>query len=431
MGQREEQGGNAYEQSISSIDPAKRPITFARSESQRGYEYKISWGENSNRDVTGWMPPLPTGSSVKSWVEEVAYEAASMCGGDENVQRWILDIIDIDHDGYDLRLPVEPSWRALDINIANEIKALINKASEKHQTVRGNITLLKRRAMREKRLLGGREIMVAVMNSYGPLEKRNSINDLMQLKAPSIKTLEHFYIEWKDILIDIEEIDNVHEIKPILEQKLDESQLFDHELRTIDLWDLPDNEVYRTYISMIEKRIVKENKKSHDNKRKTTAKSATEQHNPPFGDDDRKERRTQPRREDLPPVRENIQKYEEQFEDVPQYPPVADKTANEREYIDPLTRFLSSGKGKGKSKGQRYNDFENPILKSPLLGTYIPPNRGRLDDELLRLSHKFGSCRDFVAGKCHRMNCRFPHLTREEMRSKERQTIQDNANADE
>ena len=89
------------------------------------------------------MPPLPTCSNVKSWVEEIAYEAACLCGGDENVQCWILDVIDIDHDGYDLRLPVEPSWRALDIGIADEIKMLVNKAGDKHQTVRGNITLLK------------------------------------------------------------------------------------------------------------------------------------------------------------------------------------------------------------------------------------------------------------------------------------------------
>ena len=409
-----------------------KPISFGRKSNYEIQKTTFPWEEYWKSNApTGWMPPFPSGNSVRSWVEEVAYEAANNCGGDENVQRWVLEVIDTDHDGYNLRLPSDSSWRALDINIADEIKSLVNKAGDKYQTVRGNLTLQKRKAMRERRILGGRELMVAVINSYGPFEKRNCINDLMQMKPPNVKSLEQFYIDWKDTLIDINERDHAHEIKAILEQKLDESQLFDHELRTIDLWDLPDDEVYRTYVKMIEKRIIKESRKTNDIKRKNTAKIASEQHNPISGDDDRRERRTQPRREDLPPVRENTQKYEEQFDDVPQHPPVANKIANEREYIDPLTRFLSSGKGKGKSKGQRYNDFENPILKSPLLGTYIPPNRGRLDDELLRLSHKFGSCRDFAAGKCHRMNCRFPHLTREEMRSKERQTIQDNANADE
>ena len=391
------------------LDPVNRPVTVARH-----CEYEISWGKDQNRNViTGWMPPLPTCSSVKSWVEEIAYEAACLCGGDENVQSWILDVIDIDHDGYDLRLPVEPSWRALDIGIADEIKMLVNKAGDKYQTVRGNITLLKRRAMRERRLLGGREMMVTVINSYGPLEKRNSINDLMQLKAPSIKTLEQFYIDWKDIMVDIDERDHVHEIKPILEQKLDESQLFDHELRTIDLWEIPDSDTYRTYIGLIKKRILKESRRVNENKRKTTVKTATEQHNAPAGDDDRKERKTQPtRRENLPPVRENQDDYDEQFE-------VAERPIQFREPNDPLSRFFGKGRGKGKNKGQRFSAFENPILKSPIISPHITPNRERLDDDLLNLSNQFGSCRDFLNGNCFRINCRFPHLTREELRSKQ------------
>ena len=95
-----------------------------------------------------------------------------------------------------------------------------------------------------------------------------------------------------------------------------------------------------------------------ENKRKTTAKTATEQHNTPVGDDDRKERKTQPiRRENFPPVRENQDNYDEQFE-------VAARPTQFREPNDPLSRFFSKGQGKGKSKGQRYSAFENPILKS-------------------------------------------------------------------
>ena len=394
-----------------------KPISFGRKSNYEIQKTTFPWEEYWKSNApTGWMPPFPSGNSVRSWVEEVAYEAANNCGGDENVQRWVLEVIDTDHNGYNLRLPSDSSWRALDINIADEIKSLVNKAGDKYQTVRGNLTLQKRKAMRERRILGGRELMVAVINSYGPFEKRNCINDLMQMKPPNVKSLEQFYIDWKDTLIDINERDHAHEIKAILEQKLDESQLFDHELRTIDLWDLPDDEVYRIYVKMIEKRIIKESRKTNDIKRKNTAKIASEQHNPISGDDDRRERRTQPRREDLPPVRENTQKYEEQFEDVPQYPPVP--------------RY-SKGKGKGKSKGKVYESPENPFLINPVLGTYRPPNRGGLDDELLLLCDRFRSCYDYANGDCRKYNCRFHHMTRDEMKSKSQPTAQNVQNASE
>ena len=402
---------------VPHTEPIDRPKMFGNDSLHSRDNSRINWGEFWKYNApSGWMPPFPTGNSVRSWIEEVAYEAAVKCGGDENVQKWVLEIMDIDSDGYNLSLPQEDSWRALDINIADEIKSIMNNAGDKYQTIRGNITLLKRRAMRERRILGGREIMTAVVKSYGTVEKRNSMNDLMLLKTPTIKTLEQFYIDWKDILIDVDERDQMHEIKVILEQKLDESTIFEHELRTIDLWDLPDDETYRTYTNMIEKRILKENKKMNEGKKKNTTKNASEQHNPISGDDDRRERRTQPRREDLPPVRENTQKYEEQFEDVPQYPPVP--------------RY-SKGKGKGKSKGKVYESPENPISINPVLGTYRPPNRGGLDDELLLLCDRFRSCYDYANGDCRKYNCRFHHMTRDEMKNKSQPTAQNVQNASE
>ena len=138
---------------------------------------------------------------------------------------------------------------------------------------------------------------------------------------------------------------------------------------------------------------------------------------------ERSARRSQQDVKNVPPVRENQDDYDEQFE-------VAERPIQFREPNDPLSRFFGKGRGKGKNKGQRFSAFENPILKSPIISPHITPNRERLDDDLLNLSNQFGSCRDFLNGNCFRINCRFPHLTREELRSKQQQLTQDSADAE-
>ena len=55
---------------------------------------------------------------------------------------------------------------------------LLTKTNEDNLAAKGNITLLKRQVMREHGILGGREMLKSIMNSFGPLERRNCMREL-------------------------------------------------------------------------------------------------------------------------------------------------------------------------------------------------------------------------------------------------------------
>ena len=64
--------------------------------------------------------------------------------------------------------------------------------------------------MKEKRVVGGRELLVCIINTFGNKTKRKGINDLINLQAPNEKTLEKFHMNWRDIMIDMEMYVNHH-----------------------------------------------------------------------------------------------------------------------------------------------------------------------------------------------------------------------------
>ena len=365
---------------------------------------------NYRKDTTptGWMPDLPANRNFHSWIEEVAYEAACNCGGDVSVQHWILEILDDAHDMSVFCLPMNKSWRELDLNIAEEVKFLLNKTSDDFANIRDKVSLLKRRAMREKRIIGGREMLLCMITSYGPIEKRNCIDELNALCVPSLKTLEKFYMDWQDIIIDFDEHEHVMELQRILERKLCDSEIFEYEMRAIDLWDITCDKVYMMYKSMIEKRILKESKRSSDNKRKPNNKMAPVQNNATRGANDRKERilhgdhdRTEitpqsQKSDNFPPIHSDEAKNDSQIEVALPHSPVSFK-----------------GKGKGKTKGT----IENPMFRSENNVNVVPSNRAGLDDKLLLLCKTLKGCYEYASGRCTRENCYFRHLTRSEMES--------------
>ena len=82
---------NTGENCVHSLNPVNRPISFGQMSHSGSSTDPLRWADHRRLNApTGWMPTFPTGNSVRSWVEEVAYEAANNCGGDESVQEWVL-----------------------------------------------------------------------------------------------------------------------------------------------------------------------------------------------------------------------------------------------------------------------------------------------------------------------------------------------------
>ena len=370
----------------------ERPIPFGRANSYVPCVCSQAYGKGWKSNVpTGWLPNLPQGNGIRAWVEEIAYEASNKCDGEETVQQWVLDTFEKNPNCGSLKLPKQESWRALDLNIADEINKMLNKAGDKFNNIKNNIALLKRKAMREKRVLGVREIIVCILSSYGQIDRKYNINDLNNIKTPNVKNLEGFYTEWKEILLDIDEEENTSELKVILENKLEESRLFEYEIRTIDLWNLPDNEVYRKYIEVLEKRIQKESKKINDNKKRITSKNMNES-----------------------TIQEQIEtKIEKrtltQQNDEITNPPRPPYSITARKHIPVLV------KGKGKGTGKSYNIDEINQNRETILSKYVPPNRGGIQDEIMKLCMTTNACYQYATAKCNRHDCRFNHYDKEKM----------------
>ena len=370
----------------------ERPIPFGRTNSYVPCVCSQVYGNGRKSNVpTGWLPDLPQGNGIRAWVEEVAYEASNNCDGEESVQQWVLDTFEKNPNCGSLKLPKQESWRALDLNIADEIKKMLNKAGDKFNNIKNNIALLKRKAMREKRVLGGREIIVCILSSYGQIDKKYNVNDLNNIKVPNVKSLETFYTEWKEILLDIDEEENMKELKVILENKLEESRLFEYEIRTIDLWNLPDDEVYRKYIEVIEKRIQKESKRMNDNKKKILSKNVTE--NTIHEQNENKIERRPP----TPNINADIN------------PPRPPYDISAQKHIPVLV------KGKGKGAGKSYNIDEINQNRTAILSKYAPPNRGGIQDDIMKLCMTTNACYQYATAKCNRYDCRFNHYDKDKM----------------
>ena len=85
-----------------------------------------------------------------------------------------------------------------------------------------------------------------------PYEASKGINDLALIRTPTASTSVEFYQEWRTTMIEVEGVVREQELKAILEQKMENSGLFNHELKTIDMWDLDDEEMYHRYTTIIE-----------------------------------------------------------------------------------------------------------------------------------------------------------------------------------
>ena len=171
------------------------------------------------------------------------------------------------------------------------------------------------------------------------------------------------------------------DLKNILEQKMDESGLFDYELRVLDLWEISDEEMYSKYIDIIEKRIRKE-------KTRSPAKIK------------RDDKVDQEETEEEHKKRRNANKTQ----------PRTNKIDNDdflNSLDDPITKFLSKGKGKGKHHSSQtittYNPGRTPVHER--------------DPKFMAICQKYGACYKFATGDCYSTGCKYNHIPRSELLS--------------
>ena len=56
------------------------------------------------------------------------------------------------------------------------------------------------------------------------------MKDLVNLKPPNARNLEEFYAIWRTIIIDINDNIVLDDLQMILEQKMEDSKMFEYEL---------------------------------------------------------------------------------------------------------------------------------------------------------------------------------------------------------
>ena len=333
------------------------------------------WTSEDRKDVeahAGWLPEVNTGCPAK-WVDDIAYEFASICDGDSRVMKWVRNIkngLQKEH----LMLSDIPKWRSLDLILAREINRSIGKTKLSHQSIKGNLELLRKRAMLEERVAGGREMIDCIIKTIGSAKKRSGVNDLMKIETPNARSLEKFYIEWRNTEIETEIEGNMEDVVEILEQKMEDSKLFDPELRTISMWPTECSQKYRMLLDVIDKRVQKSNKK--DNVPKETEQ---EERKPTR----REKEQHSPERERLPYTYEQVQRNNAAIES-----------------------YFAKGKGKGKS-GSRMSF--NPV----------GPPREPFDHVHMEKCRRHGACYRNIREKCMNPDCLFRHMTMDELNQKE------------
>ena len=100
-------------------------------------------------------------------------------------------------------------------------------------------------------------------------------------------------------MMEVEGTVSKQDLKATLEQKMEESGLFSHETRMIDIWDLDDEEKYCKFIAVIENRIKKERRRQIE----TQGRDAIFRQNDRYfssGGYDQRERRFQPPHQERP-----------------------------------------------------------------------------------------------------------------------------------
>ena len=99
------------------------------------------------------------------------------------------------------------------------------------------------------------------MKTIGSTKKRSGVNDLMKIEPPMAKRLERFYIEWRNTDIEAEIESNLEDVVEFLEQKMEDSRLFEPELRTLNMWPTECSQTYKMFLDIIDKRVQKSNRK--------------------------------------------------------------------------------------------------------------------------------------------------------------------------
>lgn len=373
---------NAWPSTKSQPQPlVGNPMVYSGSESVRketSAEYDIIVPNE-----TDWMPSITPGRTAE-WIEDIAYELAYICNGDRRVLRWILDLKSDNPNRPSTELPNHSKWRSLDLFLAKETKRMVNRLGNQYPTIQCNMALLRKTAIRDERVIGGREMLMCILNTVGKYDEKKGIKDLANIKAPNAKTLGEFYATWQTILIDIDEDTRTTELKAILEQKLDESKLFEYELRALDVWDISDEEMYSKYNDIIEKRIKRETQK--------TAYRTSE------------DKTTRTKKEETSETETKV--------NVPTQPKTSEETIANSRPEDPIMRFLSKGKGKGK--------HANPyVLRTQSSG----PERTspyEQDPMLMETCQKLGACYKFANGNCMKEDCKYNHIPRDELTTKDK-----------
>ena len=344
----------------------------------RNYETRQNWTLKDTKYVqshTGWLPEVNTVCPTK-WVDDVAYEFARICNGDSKVMRWIRNLRNGLPKDY-LMLSEDPKWRSLDLILAQEIDRSIGRTKLSHQSIKGNLELLRKRALMEERVAGGREMMDCIMRTIGSAKKRSGVNDLVKIETPNARNLERFYIEWRNTEIETDIEGNMEDVVEILEQKMDDSKLFDPELRSISMWPTECSQKYRMLLEVIEKRVQKGNKKENVPKEvEPNEKRPARKERDPFSPE-----RTN---ESVPYTMEEVQRNNAAIESM-------------------------FAKGKGKGKGGQRMPF-NPV----------GPPREPLDHELMAMCRRHRACyAKAQRGSCNNPDCLYRHMTMDELKQKE------------
>ena len=211
--------------------------------------------------------------------------------------------------------------------------------------------------------MGGREMIRCIIDCHNHYEATAGIHDLVRIRPPTMETLEKFHQEWRTTLMEVEDVVNIRDLKATLEQKMEESGMFHHEIRMIDIWDIDDEEKYHKLMTIIESRIKRERRRRVEMQEREAIFRRHER-NFPSGSYDQRERRD--------------------------HPPYQGKPAQ------PIP--FQGGKGTGKGSLDRFLDM-------PANRTHPAPYNGRQMDRC----RETGTCYAYNMGHCRIPDCRFKH----------------------
>ena len=142
------------------------------------------------------------GKNVYERIGNVAYALACQCRGNGDIIDWIVATRNIEPGCPSLKLTTNLYWRSLDLSLAKEIRNMVYKAGKEATTIKDNIEFLRKQAIKEKRVIGGRELLVCIITTLGQKVRRKSINDLVNLQTPNVRDIEVFFSSWRNIIIE-------------------------------------------------------------------------------------------------------------------------------------------------------------------------------------------------------------------------------------